>query len=122
MKISVNTIICLQLLYCLVFVSVVDVFGSSLSWYGTVSNFTTMGYNRDQLFSLRNNFTNDSKGYVSILKENGIFKFNGPRGSRAGVQHKNKVHKISSVLSNKTKDITQSDIPSQPNVFFSEGN
>ncbi len=108
MKLPVNAIICLQLLYCLVSVVDIHCFGSSLSCYGRVSNSTclTMGYSRDQLISLRNGFM--SNGYVSILKENGIFKFSGPRGTRAGLQHKNKVHKIKTISSNNRKQMNSS--------------
>ncbi len=108
MKLSVIAFVYIVSLFCLAVV--VDVYHvGCLSCYGTVnSTCITMGYSRDQLISLRNDFRNDSNGYVSILKENGIFKFRGPRGTRAGVQKKNQFHKISTIISTNTKQNSSS--------------
>ncbi len=53
-----------------------------------------MTYTKDQLISLRN-ISHQNSGYVSVLKRNGIFRIEGPRGTRGGIQTRSKVHKIS---------------------------
>ncbi len=66
MKLSVIAFVYILSLFCLAVI--VDEFGS-LSCCGTVNaTCITMGYNREQLIALRNDFTN-STGYVSILKK-----------------------------------------------------
>ncbi len=120
MKLSVNAIICLQLLYCLVFVGIIHVCGSSLSWYGTVNN-STMGYSRDQLISMRDGFTNGSSSFVSVLKKNGIFKYEGPRGCRAGRCVKQKVYKIPTLNSTYDKQPVLTQCPSRSSVAQCNG-
>ena len=77
-------------------------FGSIISCYELDISCTPiiMGYSRNQLISLRNSCLNDCNSYVSTLKENGLFKYSGPRGCRAGAQVKNRIHKISTVITN----------------------
>ncbi len=101
MKSIVNALVIVLLLYCFIIGYVSCTTGSSLSCYDyAVSSFPTMGYSKDQLFSIRNTCLYDSQGYVSVLKKNGIFKYSGPRGCRSGIQCRNKIHKISSVITN----------------------
>ncbi len=61
-------------------------------------HYTT--YSKDQLIAIRNSSSYVSNGYVSVLKENGIFKH---QGTRAGIQTRNKVHKISTISSQSRK-------------------
>ena len=100
----------------------VDIFGSHLSC--TVnSTCYTMGYSRNQLISLKNNFSNDSSDYISILKKNGIFKFEGPRGCCAGKQVKEKFYKIQTVTNNSvsvTSSRSRSDVHSKKSSLHSE--
>ena len=94
MKLIVDALVIVLLLCCLA--ADVEKIGSNLSCYGIVkTTCITMGFSRDQLFSMRKSFHKDSNKYISVLKENGLFKFCGPRGCRAGNKVKNKIHKIS---------------------------
>ena len=103
----VNASLIVLLLHCFTNGYVSHTSGSYLLCYEVaVSSFQTMGYSKNQLISIRNSCLHDSDGYVSILKENGIFKYSGPRGCRSGIQCRNKTHKISTIISNHG---TQSD-------------
>ncbi len=99
MKGSVNaiTIVLLYALFCLC--GYVDTFGSNLSCYeiDASSSSFIMYYTRDQLIEIRNLCHNNPNNYVSVLKKNGLFKHQGPRGCRSGFQTKNKIHTIPSV-------------------------
>ncbi len=76
-----------------------DTFGSTVCYCYDLDISPTcfiMTYTRDQLFSIRNTcFSNSS--YVSVLKQNGLCKFQGVRGCRSGFQTRNKIFKISSL-------------------------
>ncbi len=60
-----------------------------------------MGYTRDQLIALKDKFLNNST-YVSVLKKNGLFRYDGPRGNRAGRNVKNKVFSIPTIKTKST--------------------
>ncbi len=117
MKIVVTALVIVELLYCLF---AVDLIGSKLSCSGIV-NFT-MGYTRDQLIEVRNGIVNDSNAYISILKKNGLFKYDGPRGCRAGKQVKNKSFKISTIATNYDKFPVLTPSPSRRSVALPHQN
>ncbi len=98
MKCVVNAVIVLLLVCCLI---------------GSTSIFT-MGFTRDQLISLRNIKVNDSQKYISVLRSNGIFKYQGPRGCRAGSQVQNKKFFIQTVNAKSTP------CPSRKSVVHSQ--
>ncbi len=98
MKIVIALVIVL-LLHCLF---IVDSIASNVSCYG-ISTCINMTYSREQLISLRKNIANDSNSYVSILKEHGLFKYQGPRGCRSGRQVKNKLYNIPTIKANLDK-------------------
>ncbi len=114
MKCIVNALIIVALYYLS---GCIDICGSNLSC-------SIMGYSRDQLFNIRDTCLKDSNSYISILKENGLFKFRGPRGTRAGQQVKDKSFKISTITSvapcpsrrSVTHDISQSE--SNSNLIY----
>ncbi len=70
-----------------------------LPCYGiaSLSSCFTMGYTKQELVSLRNEFINKSNSFISTLKEHGIFKYNGPRGTRGGKCVKNKIFTIPTI-------------------------
>ncbi len=60
-----------------------------------------MGYTRNQLIALNEKFVNGSR-FIPELKKNGIFRFDGPRGTRAGKNRKNKVFTIETIKAKST--------------------
>ncbi len=98
MKSIVNALLIVFLLHCFIgYVSHTN--GSCLSYHGNtnVSSCLTMGFSKQQLIALRNEFTSNSTQYISVLKENAIFKYKGPRGSRAGKYVKKRIFTIPTI-------------------------
>ncbi len=97
--IAVNSILCLSLLWIVYHVVLLDV---QVDCDVHVLLRGDMGFSRDYLTSFRNS-SHCSGKFISVLEEHGICRPIGPnRGTRAGAQVKNRTHKISTVISDRS--------------------